>query len=146
MKKNIIFSFFILFIFFFSKLSFSEPFVVLEYRGNSDHRSLNSDNIFLNDLDYSTNHVVLKNETLSDIMLNYYGYNLFNNEILSLAIVYFNKKAFVRNNPNFLYSGKNLYLPSVNEIKNLIIKQNKNSKSKSKNNSSITSQIYFFGG
>ena len=146
MKKIKILYFFTLFIISFSKLSFSEPFVVLEYRGNSDHGNLNSDNIFLNDLDFSTNHVVLKNETLSDIMLNYYGYNLFNNKILSLAIVYFNKKAFVRNNPNFLYSGKNLYLPSVNEIKNLIIKKNKNSKSKDKNNSSTTSQIYFFGG
>ena len=108
MKKNRIFCFFILFIFFLSKLSFSEPFIVLEYKGNSDRGSLNSDNIFLNDLDFSTNHVVLKNETLSDIMLNYYGYNLFNNKILSLAIVHFNKKAFVRNNPNFLYSGKKL--------------------------------------
>ena len=146
MKKNRIFCFFILFIFFLSKFSFSEPFVVLEYRGNSDHGSLNSDNIFLNDLDFSTNHVVLKNETLSDIMLNYYGYNLFNNKILSFAIVYFNKKAFVRNNPNFLYSGKKLYLPSVNEIKNLIIKKDKSLENKNKNNSSITSQIYFFGG
>ena len=146
MKKIKIFCFFTLFIISISKLSFSEPFVVLEYRGNSDYGSLNSDNVFLNDLDFSTRHVVLKNETLSDIMLNYYGYNLFNNEILSLAIVYFNKKAFVRNNPNFLYSGKNLYLPSVNEIKNLIIKKNKDSKNKDNNNSSITSQIYFFGG
>ena len=146
MKKNRIFFFFILFIIFLSKLSFSEPFVVLEYRGNSDRGSLNSDNIFLNDLDYSTNHVVLKNETLSDIMLNYYGHNSFNNKILSLAIVDFNKKAFVRNNPNFLYSGKKLYLPSVNEIKNLIIKKNINSENQDKNSSSITSQIYFFGG
>ena len=54
-------------------------------------------------------------------MLNYYGSSSFNNKILSLAIVTFNKKAFVRNNPNYLYSGKKLYLPSVNEIKNLII-------------------------
>ena len=146
MKKSKILFFFIVFIISLSKLSFSEPFVVLEYRGNSDRGNFSSDNLFLKDLNYNANHVVLKNETLSDIMLNYYGYNLFNNEILSLAIVYFNKKAFVRNNPNFLYSGKNLYLPSVNEIKNLIIKQNKNSKSKDKNNSSIKSQIYFFGG
>ena len=90
--------------------------------------------------------VVLKNETLSDIMLNYYGSSEFNNKILSLAIVHFNKKAFVRNNPNFLFSGKKLYLPSVNEIKNLIIKKDKNSENKDNNNSSITSQIYFFGG
>ena len=145
MKKNRIFCFFILF-FFLSKLSFSEPFVVLEYRGNSDRGNLSSDNLFLKDLNYNANHVVLKNETLSDIMLNYYGSSAFNNRILSLAIVHFNKKAFVRNNPNFLYSGKKLYLPSVNEIKNLIIRKNKSSENKDKNNSSITSHIYFFGG
>ena len=146
MKKSKILFFFILFIISLSKLSFSEPFVVLEYRGNSDRGNFSSDNLFLKDLNYNTNHVVLKNETLSDIMLNYYGSSAFNNRILSLAIVHFNKKAFVRNNPNFLYSGKKLYLPSVNEIKNLIIKKDKNSANKDKNNSSITSQIYFFGG
>ena len=146
MKKIKILCFFILFIISLSKLSFSEPFVVLEYRGNSDRGNFSSDNLFLKDLNYNTNHVVLKNETLSDIMLNYYGSSAFNNRILSLAIVHFNKKAFVRNNPNFLYSGKKLYLPSVNEIKNLIIKKDKNSENKDKNNSSITSQIYFFGG
>ena len=146
MKKSKILFFFILFIISLSKLSFSEPFVVLEYRGNSDRGNFSSDNLFLNDLNYNANHVVLKNETLSDIMLNYYGSSAFNNRILSLAIVHFNKKAFVRNNPNFLYSGKKLYLPSVNEIKNLIIKKDKNSENKDNNNSSITSQIYFFGG
>jgi hypothetical protein len=146
MRKIKILSFFILFIITLSKLSFSEPFVVLEYRGNSDHGNFSSDNLFLKDLNYNVNHVVLKNETLSDIMLNYYGSSAFNNRILSLAIVHFNKKAFVRNNPNFLYSGKKLYLPSVNEIKNLIIKKDKNSENKDKNNSSITSHIYFFGG
>ena len=146
MKKSKILFFFILFIISLSKLSFSEPFVVLEFRGNSDRGNFSSDNLFLKDLNYNANHVVLKNETLSDIMLNYYGSSAFNNRILSLAIVHFNKKAFVRNNPNFLYSGKKLYLPSVNEIKNLIIKKDKNSENKDNNNSSITSQIYFFGG
>ena len=146
MKKNQIFYVYLVFIFFFSKVSFSEPFVVLEYRGNIERGNLTSDNAFLKDLDHSSKHVVLKNETLSDIMLNYYGSKSFNNNILSLAIVHFNKKAFVRNNPNYLYSGKSLYLPSINEIKNLIIKKNKNKENTEKNNSSITSQIYFFGG
>ena len=146
MKKSKILFFFLLFIISLSKLSFSEPFVVLEYRGNSDRGNFSSDNLFLKDLNYNANHIVLKNETLSDIMLNYYGSRAFNNRILSLAIVHFNKKAFVRNNPNFLYSGKKLYLPSVNEIKNLIIKKDRNSENKDKNNSSITSHIYFFGG
>ena len=144
MKKTHIFLIFTLFIFSYYKFSYSEPFVVLEYRGNLDRSNLNSDNLFLKDLNYSTKHVVLKNETLSDIMLNYYGSKSFNNKILSLAIINFNKKAFVRNNPNYLYSGKKLYLPSINEIKNLIIKKDKSLKNK--NNSSITSQIYFFGG
>ena len=146
MKKSKILFFFLLFIISLSKISFSEPFVVLEYRGNSDRGNFSSDNLFLKDLNYNANHIVLKNETLSDIMLNYYGSSAFNNRILSLAIVHFNKKAFVRNNPNFLYSGKKLYLPSVNEIKNLIIKKDKNSEKKDKNNSPITSHIYFFGG
>ena len=136
----------IIFILFYSKLSFSEPFVVLEYRGNIDRGNIQSDNLFMNDLNYSSKHVVLKNETLSDIMLNYYGSKSFNNSILSLAIVHFNKNAFVRNNPNYLYSGKKLYLPSINEIKNLIIKKNKNPENKNGMNSNISSQIYFFGG
>ncbi len=146
MKKHQIFYFYLVFILFFSKISLSEPFVVLEYRGNIERGNLTSDNSFLKDLDHSSNHIVLKNETLSDIMLNYYGSKSFNNNILSLAIVHFNKKAFVRNNPNYLYSGKSLYLPSINEIKDLIIKKNKNKEITEKNNSSITSQIYFFGG
>ena len=129
----------------FSKISVSEPFVVLEYRGNIDRGYNNSDNLFLRDLNYSSKHTVLKNETLSDIMLNYYGTKSFNQSILSLAIVHFNKKAFVRNNPNFLFSGKQLYLPSINEIKNLIIKKNKN-QNENVNQSPLSSQIYFFGG
>ena len=136
----------IIFTLFFSKLSLSEPFVVLEYRGNIDRGNIESDNLFMNDLNYSSKHVVLKNETLSDIMLSYYGSKSFNNDLLSLAIVHFNKNAFVRNNPNYLYSGKKLYLPSINEIKNLIIKKNKNSEKKNEMDSNITSQIYFFGG
>ena len=146
MKKNQIIYFYLVFIFFFSKVTFSEPFVVLEYRGNIERGNLTSNNAFLKDLDHSAKHVVLKNETLSDIMLNYYGSKSFNNNILSLAIVHFNKKSFVRNNPNYLYSGKSLYLPSINEIKDLIIKKSKKKENTEKNNSSITSQIYFFGG
>ena len=146
MQKNQILYFYLILIFFFSKICLSEPFVVLEYRGGIESSNLTSDNSFLLDLNYSTKHVVLKNETLSDIMLNYYGSKSFNNNILSLAIVHFNKKAFVRNNPNYLYSGKKLYLPSINEIKDLVIKKNNNEENSKKNNSSITSQIYFFGG
>ena len=130
----------------YPKLSISEPFVVLEYRGNMDRGNTLSDNLFLKDLNYSTEHIVLKNQTLSDIMLNYYGTKSFNNNMLSLAIVHFNSKAFVRSNPNYLYSDKKLYLPSINEIKNLIIKKNNNLKKNNNKHENISSQIYFFGG
>ena len=137
---------FIIWLLLYPTLSFSEPFVVLEYRGHSVKEQIETNNVFLNDLNHSSKHIVLKNETLSDIMLNYYGTKSFNNNILSLAIVHFNKNAFVRNNPNYLYSGKKLYLPSINEIRNLIIKKNKKIDSKKQYNSPSSSQIYFFGG
>ena len=122
----------------------AEPFVVLEYRGDKQTSYDLSDNIFVQDSNYNAKHTVLKNETLSDIMLKYYGSKSFNKNILSLAIVHFNKHAFVRGNPNFLFSEKKIYLPSVNEIKNLIIKkQNNNNEGVRKE---ISSQIYFFGG
>ena len=41
--------------------------------------------------------------------------------LLSLLVIK-NKHAFVRNNANFMFANKRLYLPSVNEIKNSIYK------------------------
>ena len=125
-----------------AKTVLSEPFVVLEYR-NSNNKSLeNSNNSFLNDETFSKKHKVKKNETLSDIILKNYGTKNFNLDILSLSIVHFNKHAFVRKNPNYLYADKTLYLPSVLEIKNLLIKAKPNKKVYSKNEK----HIYFFGG
>ena len=86
--------------------------------------------------------IALKNKRIKN------GFTLasFNNNILSLAIVHFNKKAFVRHNPNYLYSDKKLYLPSINEIKNLIIKKKKDRSYNDRKKEGISSQIYFFGG
>ena len=126
----------------FAKTVLSEPFVVLEYR-NNDIKSLEKlDNSFLNDENFSKKHKVKKNETLSDIILKNYGIRYFNTDILSLSIVHFNKHAFVRKNPNFLYAGKTLYLPSVLEIKNLLVKTKPNRRAYSKDEK----HIYFFGG
>ena len=100
----------------------SEPFVVLEYRNNNTKSLEKSNNPFLNNQNFSKKYKVKKNETLSDIILKNYGVKHFNIDILSLSIVHFNKHAFVRKNPNFLYANKTLHLPSVLEIKNLVIK------------------------
>tara|TARA_B100000963_G_scaffold301454_1_gene274116 strand:+ start:391 stop:819 length:429 start_codon:yes stop_codon:yes gene_type:complete len=125
-----------------SKTVLSEPFVVLEYRNNNNKSLENSNNSFLNDETFSKKHKVKKNETLSDIILKNYGTKNFNLDILSLSIVHFNKHAFVRKNPNYLYADKTLYLPSVLEIKNLLIKAKPNKKVYSKDEK----HIYFFGG
>ena len=125
-----------------SKSVSSEPFVVLEFRNNQNQSFEISKNPFLNDQNFSKKHKVKKNETLSDIILNNYGVKHFNKDVLSLSIVHFNKHAFVRKNPNFLYANKIIHLPSVLEIKNLIIKTNPNYKKHSKDEK----HIYFFGG
>ena len=144
--KVILIIFYIIFTIFYSKIVISEPFVVLQYRGDIKTVNEQSDNLFMQDNNYKAKHTVQKNETLSDIILKYYGTKSFNKSMLTLAIVYFNKHAFVRSNPNFLYSGKKINLPSVNEIKNLIIKKKNNIDNNKKSQPEISSQIYFFGG
>ena len=125
-----------------AKSVLSEPFVVLEYRNNQSNSFEISKNPFLNDQNFSKKHKVKKNETLSDIILQNYGVKYFNKDVLSLSIVHFNKHAFVRKNPNFLFANKTLHLPSVLEIKNLIIKSQPNNIKHQKNEK----HIYFFGG
>jgi len=127
---------------FVAKRVFSEPFVVLEYRNNNSKSLEVSNNPFLKDQNFSKKYKVRKNETLSDIILKNYGVKHFNIDILSLSIVHFNKHAFVRKNPNFLYANKTLYLPSVLEIKNLLLKAKPSDKEYPKNEK----HIYFFGG
>ena len=103
-----------------TKTVFSEPFVVLEYRNNNIKLLENSNNPFLNNQNFSKKHKVKKNETLSEIIFTNYGVKYFNKDILSLSIVHFNKHAFVRKNPNFLFANKTIYLPSVIK-KNLLL-------------------------
>ena len=62
--------------------------------------------------------------------------------IIEVSVIEINKHAFVRNNPHFLYAGKNLKIPSINEIMNLV----REKPSKGKNvNMNQKSHIYFFG-
>ena len=134
----------VIFLTLFSNISYSEPFVVLEYRSGVNNTE-SSDNPFINDENFSIKHKVNKNETLTDIILKHYGFKNFNRDILSLSIVHFNKHAFVRKNPNYLFAGKTLYLPSLKEIKNLVLKLPK-SKVENENFPDRSNQIYFFGG
>ena len=142
MKNNIKLSLILICLQLVTKTVSSEPFVVLEYRNNDTKLLEISNNPFLNNQNFSKKYKVKKNETLSEIILKNYGIKHFNIDILSLSIVHFNKHAFVRKNPNFLYANKTLYLPSVLEIKNLLLKAKPSDKDYPKNEK----HIYFFGG
>jgi|TARA_B100001939_G_scaffold243_1_gene227 hypothetical protein len=142
MKNNIKLSLILICLQLVTKTVSSEPFVVLEYRNNDTKSLEKSNNPFLNNQNFSKKYKVKKNETLSEIILKNYGVKDFNIDILSLSIVHFNKHAFVRKNPNFLYANKTLYLPSVLEIKNLLLKAKPSDKEYPKNEK----HIYFFGG
>ena len=142
MKNNIKLSLILICLQLVTKNVSSEPFVVLEYRNNDTKSLEKSNNPFLNNQNFSKKYKVKKNETLSEIILKNYGVKHFNIDILSLSIIHFNKHAFVRKNPNYLYANKTLYLPSVLEIKNLLLKAKPINKEYPKNEK----HIYFFGG
>ena len=61
---------------------------------------------------------------------------------LELSVIEVNKHAFVRNNPHFLFAGKKIKIPSINEIMNLV--RQKPGKTSSSSNSR-SSHIYFYG-
>ena len=127
----------------FEHVSSNEPFVVLEYKGMSGAGSgLNKENIFIKNQNHSVNHKVQSGESLSSILDKYYGKSGLNMKVIEISIIEMNKHAFVRNNPHFLYAGKKLKIPSLNEIMNLV----KNEKNTTNHNSSSkTNHIYFYG-
>ena len=67
------------------------------------------------------------------------------NTKINIYILHKNKNAFVRANPNFMYAQKNLYLPSIKEIKDLVYKNKDNLPNDVVNNTQTNKEIYFFG-
>ena len=122
---------------------FAEPFVVHEYAKTTSNNNSNIQNFHENE-DYSTYYKIKKNDSLSGILSKFYGSNNLNLNVIKSAVVLKNKHAFVRNNANFMFANKRLYLPSVNEIKNLIYK-NANKKSPVSKGFSREQNIYYFG-
>ena len=125
--------------------SLAEALIVLEYNGaqSGGSQGNDSDNAFVQDYNHSVEHMVRPNETLSNIMKKYYRNSGLSREFLSLAIVKANPKAFVRQNPNYLFAGRKLRLPSVNEIQSMILGQKTSSSSIS--SGKVNDEIFFFG-
>ena len=126
----------------------SEPIVVLEYgqrAGSLEYGDDTSTHPFRMDLDYQQSHKVMPDETLGHIMQAYYGGSGLNMSFVEMAIVQFNKHAFVRGNPNFLYADKTLHLPSVNQIQALTLGKTEKVQ-QDKGHGEGQNEIFFFGG
>ncbi len=121
---------------------FAEPFVVYKYSETSSNN--NKGQNFHENEDYSTYYRIKKNDSLSGILDKFYGSKNLNLNVIKSAVVLKNKHAFVRNNANFMFANKKLYLPSVNEIKDMIYK-NVNKKRNVSNEFSREHDIYYFG-
>ena len=136
--------FFYLFLvnFFISGYLLAEPFVIYEYSENSSNNS-NSQNFHENE-DYSTYYKIKKNDSLSGILDKFYSSKNLNMNVIKSAVVLKNKHAFVRNNANFMFANRKLYLPSINEIKDLIYK-NADKNRDIQSDFSKKQDIYYFG-
>ena len=126
----------------------TEPIVVLTFGENrADYASMSdeySSHPMRENPDEFKKHEVLEAETLGHIMSEYYGGSGLNMAFVQIAILQFNRSAFVRGNPNFLYAGKTLHLPSVNQIRALITKEKLENRNASENGK--RNEIFFFGG
>ena len=122
------------------------PIVVLEYPGyaSASTPGLNQDNPFVYDPDHTASHRVRPDETLSHIITAYYAGSGLDLSVVQMAIVKKNKSAFVRGNPNFLYADKQLHLPSLNEMKNLVLGSKKHDMADDRRG--IQNEIFFIGG
>ena len=123
----------------------AQPIVILEYR-SSDQMTDGEGGThpFRMDPDYSVHHTVRRDETLSHIIANYYGGSGLDKTFVQMAIIKKNRSAFVRNNPHYLFAGKSLHLPSLNEIRAMLVKQTKDPK----NTDSLRDNrehIFYFG-
>ena len=128
----------------------AEAIVVLEYRNATGSGDSEGDNThpFRMDPGYGTKHKVRQDETLSHIITNYYGGSGMDASFVQMAILRRNKSAFVRSNPNYLYAGKILYLPSLNDIRAMITGSGHThgSGTSSRRDGYFRNEIFFFGG
>ena len=122
------------------------PIVVLEYPGYASVSTpgLHQDNPFVYDPDHTATHRVQPDATLSHIITAHYAGSGLDLSVVQMAIVKKNKSAFVRGNPNFLYADKLLHLPSLNEMKNLVLGSKRHDASDHR--VGMQHEIFFIGG
>jgi hypothetical protein len=135
-------------LFLMSSMSYSEPIVVLEYRGTNYQNEYSdpSNNIFIIDPDHTEKHKVPKGQSLSEVIDDFYAGSGLDKRFLRLAIVAANPKAFAQENPNFMFAGATLHLPSLNQIQKMVLGIAVDSKKTQINIKGNDRGIFFFGG
>ena len=131
-----------------SSISYSEPIVVLEYRGTNYQNEYAdpSNNIFIMDPDHTEKHKVPKGQSLSEVIDDFYAGSGLDKRFLRLAIVAANPKAFAQENPNFMFAGATLHLPSLNQIQSMVLGIPIDKKTSQFEPQGIDRGIFFFGG
>jgi len=131
-----------------SSISYSEPIVVLEYRGTNYQNEYAdpSNNIFIMDPDHTEKHKVPKGQSLSEVIDDFYAGSGLDERFLRLAIVAANPKAFAQENPNFMFAGATLHLPSLNQIQAMVLGVPIDKKTSQFEPQGIDRGIFFFGG
>ena len=131
-----------------SSISYSEPIVVLEYRGTNYQNEYGdpSNNIFIMDPDHTEKHKVPKGQSLSEVIDDFYAGSGLDKRFLRLAIVAANPKAFAQENPNFMFAGATLHLPSLNQIQAMVLGVPIDKKTSQFEPQGIDRGIFFFGG
>ena len=131
-----------------SSISYSEPIVVLEYRGTNYQNEYAdpSNNIFIMDPDHTEKHKVPKGQSLSEVIDDFYAGSGLDKRFLRLAIVAANPKAFAQENPNFMFAGATLHLPSLNQIQSMVLGIPIDKKTSKFELQGSDRGIFFFGG
>ena len=131
-----------------SSISYSEPIVVLDYRGTNYQNEYAdpSNNIFIIDPDHTEKHKVPKGQSLSEVIDDFYAGSGLDKRFLRLAIVAANPKAFAQENPNFMFAGATLHLPSLNQIQAMVLGVPIDKKTSQFEPQGSDRGIFFFGG
>ena len=128
---------------FLNKLN-AEPMIVLEFNSSPSFQKGDEKNEFFLNENHFEKYLIRPGDTLASIQKKFYNGSGLNSHIVQLSIIILNPHAFVKNNPNFMYSKKELYLPGKKNIEDLligkIIKENNDLKEET------SEKIFFFGG
>ena len=98
------------------------------------------------DPDHTEKHKVPKGQSLSEVIDDFYAGSGLDKRFLRLAIVAANPKAFAQENPNFMFAGATLHLPSLNQIQAMVLGVPIDKKTSQFEPQGSDRGIFFFGG